>query len=325
MVDRLNQLIERAFPIYALVAIGSGLLFDNVGASAVALAAPALALQMFLTSLSVRASAMWQAIRSPFPLILWALIAWGVAPAVSFALGKTLLAGHPEFAAGLVLTATLPAAVTSGVWTAISRGNLAINVTIIGAASLLCGIVTPLLLSGWVGVLIEVDSVGLFVSFLLTVMIPTLVGVATHEVARGRVEPFRPATRLAVKGLIGFMLFVNAAVLKPHLWSWGSSVLGILAIVLLQTAVTYALVLLIGSRFRSLSRGNLVALTYATGMRNNTAGIVIALAYFGPVVAAPVILSILMQQPAASLVDRLVLRRAEFRKARRTQDASSGA
>jgi len=45
----------------------------------------------------------------------------------------------------------------------------------------------------------------------------------------------------------------------------------------------------------------IVAVSFSSGMRNISLGLVLALAYFEPLTAVPVVLSILIQQPFATL------------------------
>jgi predicted Na+-dependent transporter len=290
--------------LFILAVIAVGFTHKGVGDALAPLTSLLLAMQMFLLGTSVRFTQVWDAVRQPRYLALWALLAWGLSPALSFGLGKVFLRHQAEFAAGLILTTSLPAAVTASVWTGISQGNLPLALTIVGAASVLSGIVTPLLLSAWVGVLVELDTAGLLRGLFGTVMLPTLLGVAVNELCYQRLDPYRPAARFLTKLLIGLVMFVNAAALRPHLVSWGWNAALIVALVLFQAIALYVLVFWLVRLMPRVSAADAVALTYATAMRNNSAGIVIGLTYFGPTVAAPVVLSILIQQPLASVVHR---------------------
>lgn len=308
--NRFNDLLDRYFPIYIIAIVALGLTFNRIGGRMSDWTVPILALQMFLMALSVKLGALYDAVRRPKYLLIWGALAWGVLPAVSFVLGKVFLGDQPEFAAGLVLTTSLPTAVTANVWTGISQGSLPLAITLVGAASVLSGIFTPLLLHSWVGVLVALDSRALFMGFLVSVMVPTLGGIFLNEWLGKRLDAIRPATRLISKLTIGLVMFVNASVLQPQLHGWGWNAAGIIVLVVLQAILAYWLALFTAARLGGISRADTIALTYTTGMRNNSAGIVIGMTFFGPAVAAPVILSILIQQPLASLVHRFVFARA---------------
>jgi predicted Na+-dependent transporter len=70
-------------------------------------------------------------------------------------------------------------------------------------------------------------------------------------------------------------------------------------IVIALVALCYGLGFLFTAPMRDHSLQTTVS--YATGMRNISLGIVLALGYFSPLAAVPVVLSILIQQPVATL------------------------
>ena len=289
--------------------VASGLLLNQYSAALSSWTVYLLGIQMLIIGLSVRISAICQALRRPYNLLLWVAFAWVLLPFFSFLLGRTFLQTNPGFAAGLVLTTSLPAAITANIWTGLSHGNLALSLTIVGATSVLSGVVTPLLLGAWVGVFVHLDSVNLLISFLYSVLAPTLLGIGVNEAVQTRLDPYRTLLKLLLKLIVGLVIFINAGVLHPHLAEWGWSAVNIFLLVIIQAVIIYALLLTVLRRIPRISTSDIIALTYTIGMRNNSAGIVIAMTYFGPVVAAPVILSVLMQQPLASLVHRFVLNR----------------
>jgi predicted Na+-dependent transporter len=309
ILDRVNELLERYFPFYVLSVIGLGLAFHRFGSAYAAWVVPILAAQIFFMALNVRLQTLINAFRQPKYLLVWAGLAWGVLPAVSFMLGRLFLADTSEFVTGLVLTTAIPAAVTSSIWTGLSYGNLPLTLSIIGAASLLSGVMTPLVLKTWVGALVHLDTQDLFGGFLISVMLPTLAGVLVHEGVGSHLQRYRPFLRLASKVLIAAVLFINASIIQPQLLTWGWAAIKVVVLVVLQAVIAYSGAYLVGRRLPGATYEDVIALTYAVGMRNNSAGIAIGVTFFGPVTAAPVILSVLMQQPLASLVHRYVFMR----------------
>lgn len=311
-LERINNLLDRYFPLYVVSVIGLGLVFHRFGSAYSTWVVPILAVQMFLMALNVKLSALINAFRQPKYLLIWAVLAWGVLPAASFLLGRVFLGDSPEFAAGLVLTTAIPAAVTSSIWTGLSYGNLPLALSIIGAASLLSGVMTPLVLNTWVGVLVHLEAQELFVGFLFSVMLPTIVGVLVHERAGSRLNRFRQHFRLLSKVLIAVVLFINASIIQPQLTTWGWAAGRVMVLVVLQAAIAYTGAYVVTRRSPGTSLEDAIALTYTVGMRNNSAGIAIGVTFFGPVVAAPVILSVLIQQPLASLVHRYMFMRGHM-------------
>lgn len=306
LVVAVNRFFQRYFPWIIIGTIAIGLRWHG-GDGLKPLAGYIVAMNMFVMALKCSPQAFRDALRAPARVLIAVGLLFGLMPLVSFFLARTLLPASSGFGPGLILIVVLPAAVTSSVWTGIAGGNLPLNLTIIGTTTLLSGVVTPALFSLLVGVFVTVDTMALFKSLLVTVMIPVVLGVALHEGFERRTPFLKAPFDLAVKVGICSILFINGSVLAPYLGEWGWLVAGFGSVVVLQTSIAYVAVYIVTRKVFSLPIDDVVAMTFSVGMRNNGAGIVIALAHFGPVVAMPVIFSILVQQPLASLVNRYLI------------------
>lgn len=307
LIRRANGIVGEYFPWFILAAIAAGIRW-GYGEDLKGFAGVIVAVNMFVMALKCSPQSFRDALKAPQRVVIATLLLFGVMPIVSFVLARTLLPESSGFGPGVIMVAVLPAAVTSSVWTGIAKGNIPLNLTIIGTTTLLSGIVTPALLSLLVGVFVTVDTGALFRGLLVTVMIPVLLGVALHHPFE-RVRPqLGTGLELLVKLGICTILFINGSVLAPYLTEWGWRVAGFASVVILQTAVAYGLVYIITKWGMRLPIEDVISMTFSVGMRNNGAGIVLALAHFGPVVAMPVIISILAQQPIASLMYRYVIR-----------------
>jgi predicted Na+-dependent transporter len=303
LLERIDQNLSRFLPLYVLATAGLGLWFADFGALLKSGVAPLLAAQMFVIALSMRSQTIIQALKNPRYLLIWSFWAWLVMPGISYLLGKVFLPDYPEFSAGLMLIVCLPAAITANFWTHQTKGNLALSISIVGSASLLCGLVMPPLLKMVIGSAIEeVNSWDLFINFFWTVMIPTILGVSVNELLHRKLATYRSITSIMNKALILAILFINAAVIKPELTKYGSVSVKVMLLTIMQMTILYLLIIKILPKvIKNITYEDLVAMTYTSAMRNHSAGVVIALANFGPVVAMPVIMSILIQQPMASV------------------------
>ena len=303
-----NRLIQRHFPWFILASIAVGLRW-RFGEGFETLASLIVATNMFVMALKCSPRAFRDAIAAPGKVLLATGLLYGVMPVVSFVLARSFLPVESGFGPGLILISVLPAGITSSVWTGISKGNLPLNLTVIAVTTLLSGIVTPFVFSLLVGVLVEVDAIALFKALLVTVMIPVVLGVSLHTTFERRTPHLKDALELLVKLGICTILVINGSILGPYLSEWGWRVAGFGSIVILQALIAYGMVYVLTRRLLAMEDEDVVALTYAVSMRNNGAGIVLALAHFGPVVAMPVIFFILVQQPIASLFHRFVVLR----------------
>ena len=249
-------------------------------------------------------------LKSPFQILAIVLFIYGFLPLLAFGLGSLLFPNHPEITAGLVLIAVLPVAMTSAFWTDLAKGNLPLTLSIITLTTFLAGLVTPGVMGVMAGQLVEFDAQALVVKLIKTVIIPCIIGLLFRQKFPATTKKAKPYLDLGVRLNVFLILAINGAVMRPYLSDVGPRVFVIIFAVFAYVLLSY----LTGFGFASLlfpkDLGSRISVSFVSGMRNNGAGIVIALAYFPPLVAMPVILSILLQQPMASIVKRLVDYRA---------------
>ncbi len=309
-VAALRDWVESRYIALIMASLALGLLAPSVFTGLEGLTSLILMVNMFTLALGCTAAEFIAVMRTPLKVLLTVLFLYGVIPVLAFGWGRMIFPGDPQLVAGMVLIAVLPVAMTSAFWTDLTKGNLPLTLSIITFTTFLAGIITPGVMSLVAGKLIEFDAMSLVIKLVKTVIIPTIVGIVVREKFPKQTGAAKPYLNLGVRLNIFLILAINAAVMRPFLGDVGPKVLLIIFAVLVQVLLSY----LGGYGFAYLlfpkDAGSRVSISYVSGMRNNGAGIVIALAYFPPLVAMPVILSILLQQPLASVFRTLVLRNA---------------
>jgi predicted Na+-dependent transporter len=202
---------------------------------------------------------------------------------------------------GLVLGMVIPTGVTSFMWVAIYKGNIPLVLSIILIDTLLSPIIVPFSLSLFIGGKIEMDFFNIMKGLLGMVVIPSLIGMYLNQVTKGRIKD-QLGTRLAPfsKISIGFVVMLNGAVVAPYLKHIDLKLVGITLTVFMIALTGYLFSFIIG-RFINGGRDTVISLTFTGGMRNISAGAVIAITYFPAAVAVPVVVGMLFQQILASL------------------------
>lgn len=84
----------------------------------------------------------------------------------------------PALTAGVVLVGTCPGGTSSNVITFMSKGDLALSVTMTSVSTLLSPILTPLITYQLIGQKIAFDPLGMFWSIIQIVIIPICLGLA---------------------------------------------------------------------------------------------------------------------------------------------------
>ncbi|MBE3571011.1 MAG: hypothetical protein IMW92_13215 [Bacillales bacterium] len=118
------------------------------------------------------------------------------------------------------------------------------------------------------------------------------------EVLAPRLAPFS-------KIFLGIVVLINSSVIAPYLRHIDIKLIEIAAAVFLIAFFGYYLSFFIGVMFK-LKKNTVVAMTFLGGMRNISAGAVVAVSYFPAKAAVPVVIGMLFQQILASTYGHIV-------------------
>ncbi|ANE49105.1 bile acid:sodium symporter [Paenibacillus swuensis] len=238
-------------------------------------------------------------LRHPASMLLLFALAHIAAPLIAYGIGAAVFGAASPYVVGLVLFTAIPLGVSSAIWVGLSGGSVPWILSLIVIDSLLSPAVVPLLVQAFFGADIHVDGAGMMMKLLIIIVLPTAAGVALCELSRGRIRAAAapvaaPLSKLAFAAVVA----INAAAIAPHISALRQDMVRVIPAVVLLVAACYALGLL--GTYILPRTANPANYTYASGMRNISLGMVIGLAYFGPLAAVPVVLAILIQQPLAT-------------------------
>lgn len=261
----------------------------------------------FIMGLDCNVRQIVNTLRQALPMLLLILLAHGMAPWLAYELGSLLFGADSPYVIGLVLFTVIPLGVSSVLWVSMSGGNVPLTLSLIVIDSMLSPIIVPWLIDLYFGSLIVFDTWGVMLDLLLIIVIPTLLGVAVNELTKGTAKPrYGPALLPVSKVAFALVVLINAAVIAPSVMLFKSDLLLLLPAAMLLIASGYVLGWLCAKPFKS--AGLAEALSYSGGMRNISLGLVIGVAYFEPKAAVPVVLTIMLQQPTATLVYKILTR-----------------
>ncbi|WP_066250998.1 bile acid:sodium symporter family protein [Neobacillus drentensis] len=301
MLQKLNKQLERIMPLITPVGVLTGVLFSVHLKDFSYLIPWIFAFMTFAGSLGSNFRSLKEVIVHPFPIIIAMAILHVLMPIWAWGVGHVAFSGDIYTITGLVLGMVIPTGVTSFMWVAIYKGNIPLVLSIILIDTLLSPIIVPFSLSLFIGGKIEMDFFNIMKGLLGMVVIPSLIGMYLNQVTKGRIKD-QIGTRLAPfsKISIGFVVMLNGAVVAPYLKHIDLKLVGITLTVFMIALTGYLFSFIIG-RFLSGGRDTVISLTFTGGMRNISAGAVIAITYFPAAVAVPVVVGMLFQQTLASL------------------------
>lgn len=277
------------------------------------------AFMTFAGSISLGFKDLLDVIKKPMPLIVCLCILHGLMPLIAWLLGHLAFPDDAFTITGLVLAAVIPTGVSSFVWVHIYKGNIALTLSIILIDTLIAPFVVPGVLSLIIGESVQLDVMAMMSSLFWMIVVPSLLGMILNEWSKGAIVPkWGPRMNPFSKLGMAIVIAINGAVVAPYLTPFSLRLVFLAAIIVLLASIGYIVSFGL-SKLLKYNDADQVAIIFNGGMRNISAGAVLAITYFPAPVAVPVVLGMIFQQMLASLVGFLLGRRS-----RRKQEQHAG-
>ncbi|MDO7905323.1 bile acid:sodium symporter family protein [Paenibacillus sp. JX-17] len=323
MLQNLNSRLNRMMPLITPTSIVIGVLCGGFLSSYTFLSPWLFAFMTFAGSISLSFRDFLSVLRKPLPLVACLLVLHVLMPLVALLTGRLVFPYDPYTITGLVLAAAIPTGISSFVWVSIYKGNIALTLSIILVDTLLAPFAVPGILSLLIGTSVHMDILPMMSSLFGMIVVPSLLGMALNEWTRGAVVPvwgprMNPFSKLAMAMVIA----INGSVVAPYLSDISLGLVGMAVIIITLAAAGYLLSYFI-SVLMGWSEADQIALIFNGGMRNISAGAVLAVAYFPAPVAVPVVLGMVFQQLLASLAGSVIGWRSRIRDQKNASEQSS--
>lgn len=309
MLSHLNRQLEKILPLITPVSVLIGVLLGSHLSGLTFLSPWLFAFMTFSGSISSSFKEFVKVIVQPLPLITTLLILHVGMPLLALGLGHAVYSHDPLTITGLILAAAIPTGITSFVWVAIYRGNIVLTLSIILMDTVLSPFVVPYTLSALIGTKVQMDTFAMMKGLFFMIVVPSILGMLLNQWTKGRIkEQWSGRLGPFSKICMGIVVAINSSVIAPYLRDFNAKLLGLAGFVLALASLGYILGWIV-AKLMKWDQDVVVALTFNSGMRNISAGAVLAVAYFPPPVAIPVVLGMLFQQSLASLFGFLLNRR----------------
>lgn len=307
-LSRFNAFIEKWMPLVTPSCLIIGVVFSAWLGRFAWLVPWIFAFMTFAGSLGSGFRDMKKIAMHPVPLIVVLLILHIVVPVTAFLVGS-LIFDDPLLVTGIVLEFIVPTGIVSLVWVNIYHGNSALTLSIILIDTLVAPFLVPFSLHVLMGSAVEISVVGMMKDLVLMIAVPALLAMTLNHATRGQVK-HTLSPKLAPLSKIGLILVVmiNSSKVAPFFSQMTPTLLLVTLVIFLLAVSGFIWGFLASKIFREDNDGR-VSMTFNSGMRNISAGAVIAGQYFPPEVMFPVMIGTLFQQILAALagfcLDRL--------------------
>ena len=310
-LSRFNVFIEKWMPLVTPSCLFIGVIFAAWLGRFAPLVPWLFAFMTFAGSLSSGFRDMKKIAMHPISLIVVLLILHIVVPVTAFLVGS-LIFDDPLLVTGIVLEFIVPTGIVSLVWVNIYHGNSALTLSIILIDTVVAPFLVPFSLHVLMGSAVEISVAGMMKDLVLMIAVPALLAMALNHATRGRVK-HTLSPKLAPFSKIGLILVViiNSTKVAPFFSQMTPALLLVTLVIFLLAVSGFFWGFLASKIFKEDNDGR-VSMIFNSGMRNISAGAVIAGQYFPPEVMFPVMIGTLFQQILAAMagfcLDRLASR-----------------
>lgn len=308
LLQKLNQVLGRIMPLLTPSSVAAGVLLSQ-HISWMGGAVPWIfAFITFTGSLSANFQSLKRSIEQPLPMIMALFVLHIFMPVFAWGSGHLIFSGDPLTATGLIVGVVIPTGITSLIWAAMYKGNIGLTLSIILVDTVLSPFIVPLSLSVLAGANVQMDVWGMMKGLAEMVVIPSILGMLVNQFSPpARTQAISRTLSPFSKICLMIVIAINSSEIAPYLQHVDARFAGIAAMVFFIAMTGYAVAWLIG-RLMKRSQDEIVSLIYTGGMRNISAGAVLAVSFFPSQVAVPVVIGMLFQQILAALFGFLLKR-----------------
>ncbi|MCI2105880.1 MAG: bile acid:sodium symporter family protein [Intestinimonas sp.] len=306
ILEQFNLFMEKWIPLVTPCCLLLGVLFPDITGRGVPYVPYVFAFMSFTGGLNSTFRDIKNMFRNPAPFLTTLLILHVIMPLASFGVGCLAFSTHLNMVIGMVLEFIVPSAVTGIMWVSIYHGDSALSLSIVVLDTLITPFTIPLTLKLLLGVNGEINVRQMIMELLLMIALPALAAMilnqATHNETKEKLpRKLAPFSKLCLI----FVVCANSSKVAPYMRHMTVQLFAVAMVILLLAMLGYALGWLAGRLLRRKDE-TIISMTFGSGMRNISAGAVLAAAYFPAETMFPVMIGTLFQQVLAAFYGALL-------------------
>ena len=302
------RLLDKYFPFMTPTFLILGLLLGTVVGRFVGIVPVLFAGATFIGSLRIDFNAFLRTARRPKGIFTAMLILRVLMPLLALLFGRIFFPNNIYTQTGLLLFGLLPVAINSVLWTVITKGNVALTLSVVLLDTRLSPFVLPLSVLVLTGASIDLDTFGMMTSLFLMVVLPSLVGMSLNQMTKGEFGkkwsvPLAPYAKILLLAVI----IINGGNIRRYFPPISWQLIAIMASITTLAVMGYLMSWHL-AKWLKLPEQDVKAVVFSGGMRNMSTGVVIAVAYFPPAAAIPIVTGIFFQQLVCATIAKLLER-----------------
>ncbi|WP_445505668.1 bile acid:sodium symporter family protein [Niallia sp. 03091] len=305
MLQRLNAFLGKWMALLTPISVIIGVLLANFLHHLSFLVPWIFAAMTFTGSLTSNFKSVKHTITHPLSLILTLAVLHIITPLWAFAIGHLFFQNDPFTITGLTLAVVIPTGITSVIWVSMYKGNVPLTLAIILLDTLLSPFLVPLSMSFFVGESVHLEIWGMVKGLLGMIVLPSIAGMAINQYSKSVAEKWNKTLAPFSKVELAAVVSINSSVVAPYLRHIDKKFIQIALTIFLIALSGYFFAWILGVLTKR-SKEEIIGMIYTGGMRNISAGAVLAVSFFPPAVAMPVVIGMLFQQILAAFYGQLI-------------------
>ncbi len=243
----------------------------------------------------------FRVVSHPKPLVAFFIGSHVCMPLVAWAVATLLFRDDPAVVTGFVLLFSIPTAVVGYIWSSIYHGDGALSLSLILLDTILAPLVTPFTVKFLTHTAVQIDTTGMMLSLVWMVVLPSIVGICVNYATKGKVnDHVGPCIKPLGKVALLMVVAINVSQIAEEILKFDITYIPIVLVCLLLACGGFLLGKLM-AKLCGLEKEQTVSVTFAIGLRNISAALVLAISFFPPHSALPVIFGIVFQQTVSAL------------------------
>lgn len=296
-----NKVLERSMPILTPAGVVIGLLLGDM----ISWMKPAVTwLFAFLTlsgAFGINPRDFFRVFKHPKPIIAFFVGSHVCMPLIAWGVSSLLFRGDPAIVMGFVLLFSIPTAVVGYIWSSIYHGDGALALSLILLDTILAPIVTPFTVKFLTHTAVQIDTTGMMLSLVWMVVIPSIIGIFVNFITKGTVnDHVGPCLKPLGKVALLFVVAINVSQIADEILKFNATYIPVVLLCIVL-AVGGFLLGKLAAKLCRVGKEQTVNLTFSIGLRNISAALVLAISFFPPHSALPVIFGIVFQQTICAL------------------------
>ena len=281
-IEKASAFVGKTFSLWVLLFAALGFFAPGLFIGYKAWIAPLLGIVMFGMGLTLSTEDFRDVFRRPRDVAIGVVGHYLIMPGIAYVLAIALRL-PPEIAVGVILVGCCPSGTASNVMTFLSRGDVALGVSIGAVSTLIAPFATPALVSLLAGAWMQINTTSLFMDIVQVVILPIALGIVAKTLFRRQAAASVKALPLVSTVAIVLIIAIIVALNQSKLLTNG---LLMFAAVILHNLLGFALGYLFARMF-GMDLAKRKAVMFETGMQNSGLGAALAAAHFSPLAAVP--------------------------------------